>query len=44
MKGRTGLYFTAGDPVDLAEKVEWAWNHPRSHAANGTGSAPAGPI
>jgi glycosyltransferase involved in cell wall biosynthesis len=26
--GRTGLHFTAGDPDDLARKVEWAWSHP----------------
>jgi len=26
--GRTGLHFTPGDADDLAEKVEWAWNHP----------------
>jgi glycosyltransferase involved in cell wall biosynthesis len=26
--GRTGLHFTPGDAQDLAEKVEWAWNHP----------------
>ena len=26
--GRTGLHFTAGDPDDLATKVEWAWSHP----------------
>jgi glycosyltransferase involved in cell wall biosynthesis len=26
--GRTGLHFTAGDPDDLAAKVEWAWTHP----------------
>ncbi len=26
--GRTGLHFTAGDPNDLAAKVEWAWTHP----------------
>jgi glycosyltransferase involved in cell wall biosynthesis len=26
--GRTGLQFTPGDPEDLAQKVEWAWNHP----------------
>lgn len=25
---RTGLHFTAGDPRDLAAKVEWAWSHP----------------
>jgi glycosyltransferase involved in cell wall biosynthesis len=25
--GRTGLHFTSGDPADLAEKVDWAWNH-----------------
>lgn len=25
--GRTGLHFTPGDYCDLAEKVEWAWNH-----------------
>ena len=24
----TGLHFNAGDPQDLAGKVEWAWNHP----------------
>ena len=27
--GRTGLHFTAGDPDDLAAKVEWAWQHPQ---------------
>jgi len=26
--GRTGLHFTPGDAEDLAEKIEWAWNHP----------------
>jgi glycosyltransferase involved in cell wall biosynthesis len=26
--GRTGLHFTPGDSSDLAEKVQWAWNHP----------------
>jgi len=26
--GRTGLHFNAGDPQDLASKVEWAWSHP----------------
>jgi len=26
--GRTGLHFTPGDNQDLAEKIEWAWNHP----------------
>jgi glycosyltransferase involved in cell wall biosynthesis len=26
--GLTGTHFTAGDPSDLAEKVEWAWSHP----------------
>ncbi len=25
--GRTGLHFTPGDPEDLADKVEWAWNN-----------------
>ena len=24
---RTGLFFTAGDPEDLAAKVDWAWTH-----------------
>jgi len=24
---KTGLYFTAGDPSDLASKVKWAWEH-----------------
>jgi glycosyltransferase involved in cell wall biosynthesis len=33
--GRTGLHFTTGDPVDLTEKVEWAWNHPTELAAMG---------
>jgi glycosyltransferase involved in cell wall biosynthesis len=33
--GRTGLHFTAGDPLDLADKVEWAWNHPSELAAMG---------
>lgn len=27
--GRTGLHFAPGDPNDLAEKIEWAWTHPR---------------
>jgi glycosyltransferase involved in cell wall biosynthesis len=27
--GRTGLHFTSGDSQNLAEKVEWAWNHPK---------------
>jgi glycosyltransferase involved in cell wall biosynthesis len=26
--GRTGLHFIPGDNEDLAQKVEWAWNHP----------------
>lgn len=26
--GRTGLHFVAGDPTDLATKIEWAWTHP----------------
>jgi glycosyltransferase involved in cell wall biosynthesis len=33
--GRTGLHFTAGDPSDLAEKVDWAWNHPSELRAMG---------
>jgi glycosyltransferase involved in cell wall biosynthesis len=32
---RTGLHFTAGDSADLAQKVEWAWNHPAEIAAMG---------
>jgi glycosyltransferase involved in cell wall biosynthesis len=24
----TGLHFNPSDPQDLAQKVEWAWNHP----------------
>jgi glycosyltransferase involved in cell wall biosynthesis len=27
--GGTGLHFTPGNPEDLAEKVAWAWDHPR---------------
>jgi glycosyltransferase involved in cell wall biosynthesis len=26
--GRTGLHFVPGNAEDLAEKVDWAWNHP----------------
>jgi glycosyltransferase involved in cell wall biosynthesis len=26
--GRTGLHFDPGNYRDLAEKVDWAWNHP----------------
>jgi glycosyltransferase involved in cell wall biosynthesis len=25
--GRTGLHFTHGDPLELAEKIAWAWEH-----------------
>ncbi len=32
---RTGLHFTAGNATDLAEKVEWAWEHSREMAAMG---------
>jgi glycosyltransferase involved in cell wall biosynthesis len=36
----TGLHFHPGDALDLARKVEWAWNHPlelarMGHAARG---------
>ena len=24
---RTGLHFTTGNYIDLADKIEWAWNH-----------------
>ncbi|MEK7405397.1 MAG: glycosyltransferase [Acidobacteriota bacterium] len=27
--GTTGRHFAAGDAADLAEKVEWAWTHPK---------------
>jgi len=33
--GKTGLLFTPGDAEDLAEKVEWAWNHPAEMAEMG---------
>jgi glycosyltransferase involved in cell wall biosynthesis len=33
--GRTGLHFTAAETEDLAEKVEWAWNHPEPMAQMG---------
>jgi len=26
--GKTGLHFDAGDPDDLAQKVQWACSHP----------------
>jgi glycosyltransferase involved in cell wall biosynthesis len=31
----TGLHFTAGNPEDLADKVEWAWNNGNAMAAMG---------
>jgi glycosyltransferase involved in cell wall biosynthesis len=31
----TGLHFNPNDPQDLAEKVEWAWNHPSELAKMG---------
>lgn len=33
--GRTGLHFTPGEPKDLADKIEWAWSHPRQMAEMG---------
>jgi glycosyltransferase involved in cell wall biosynthesis len=33
--GRTGLFFTPGDPEDLARRVEWAWTHPDEVRAMG---------
>ena len=33
--GITGLHFTPGDPADLAEKVQWAWEHPDAVAEMG---------
>ncbi len=32
---RTGLLFRPGDPENLAEKVEWAWGHPKELAEMG---------
>lgn len=32
---KTGLLFNSGDPEDLANKIEWAWNHPREMADMG---------
>jgi len=32
---QTGLSFEPGVPRDLAEKVEWAWTHPKEMAAMG---------
>lgn len=34
-EGRTGLLFEPGDAEDLAEKVAWAWAHPRELAEMG---------
>ena len=34
-EGRTGLLFEAGNPEDLAAKVEWAWTHPQEMAEMG---------
>jgi len=33
--GVTGLHFNLGDPRDLADKVEWAWDHPLELAGMG---------
>jgi glycosyltransferase involved in cell wall biosynthesis len=33
--GVTGLHFEAGNPADLAAKVDWAWNHPEEMARMG---------
>jgi glycosyltransferase involved in cell wall biosynthesis len=33
--GVTGLHFEPGNAVDLAAKVEWAWNHPEELARMG---------
>jgi glycosyltransferase involved in cell wall biosynthesis len=33
--GLTGLHFRPGDPLDLAEKVKWAWEHPDEMAEMG---------
>lgn len=33
--GRTGLHFTPGDPYDLAQKVQWASDHPAEMDAMG---------
>jgi glycosyltransferase involved in cell wall biosynthesis len=33
--GRTGLFFTPGDPDDLSGKVEWAFAHPQEMAQMG---------
>jgi glycosyltransferase involved in cell wall biosynthesis len=33
--GCTGLHFTPGDALDLANKAEWAWTHPRDMAEMG---------
>lgn len=33
--GRTGLYFNPGDSDDLANKIEWAHDHPAEMAAMG---------
>ena len=33
--GRTGLHFEQGNPLDLAAKVQWAWEHPVQMAEMG---------
>jgi len=34
-EGKTGLYFAAGDPNDLASKAHWAWTHVKQMEAMG---------
>ncbi|MCI0550589.1 MAG: glycosyltransferase family 4 protein, partial [Anaerolineae bacterium] len=34
----TGLLFNAGDPIDLAEKVDWLWKRPKESARMGKGA------
>ncbi len=33
--GISGIYLRAGDPADLAKKVQWAWDHPDAMAEMG---------
>lgn len=33
--GMTGLLFNPGDPIDLASKVRWAWEHPEEMSRMG---------
>jgi glycosyltransferase involved in cell wall biosynthesis len=35
VEGQTGIHFEPNDPIDLARKARWCWEHPQEMAAMG---------